>query len=173
MSYTDRDEYEAAALESAEDERAWIEQRRAERVEHVRNVHVQAMMDAWRWPEPIDTRTPLEIAAQRVADADSEARAARREWIALLPELDPDTLTCPACNADPDDGNWTVREVGYERWTTSVEVTTIDDDWAEQGELYLRPYADGWDDMTEGGAHEWLICTCGACYPMPARTEWF
>lgn len=145
----------------------------------------------WRWPtsraadlfpdEP-DPRTPLEIAAQRVADSDAEARTARTEWVALLPELDPTTLACTACGSTDD---WVVREIGIERHTNSVEVEAIDASWALADTLYLRPCADGMDDYTEEGSHEWLYCTrtlldadgrwageCGAAHAMPENVEW-
>lgn len=43
MSYNDRDEYEAAALESRDDEQAWHDQR----VDAAR----ARMIAAWKWPE--------------------------------------------------------------------------------------------------------------------------
>ena len=90
------------------------------------------------------------------------AVVALREQVAGLPAFPADGV-CPHC----DGGEWRVVEPGYWRWTR----TTFED-----GVLS----ANGWDDMSEEGAAEWIECDryssvstgCGAAFQAPESLWW-
>lgn len=111
-----------------------------------------------------DTETALAHAARDVSLADEVALQARNAWLTLLPEVG-EEMRCTNCGH----ADWRVREIGYERWTfCQLEVVE-----AENDAIIMIGVTDGWDDMSEGGTHEWLHCWhCDAAHQVPERFEW-
>lgn len=77
-----------------------------------------------------------------ITELEHALRTARGLWLAALPEFPPDG-TCPECGST----EWQIEERGYNRWT--------DAEWLDD---HLHATTDGWDDFSEHGDFEFVVC---------------
>lgn len=144
MTWNDRTEYETSALEDREMRDA---------------VMLTRPPDDDPWPTPADHQRARAEAELHAAEA--ELQRARAAWYETLPEL-ADELRCSRCGAGDEVRDLIVNEEGYERWTS-----------CEIADGVLLAVTDGWDDMSEGGALEYVRCDkCEQAHRVPATMEW-
>lgn len=83
-------------------------------------------------------------------------QALLRSFIAPYRDPFPVSGECP-CGSS----SWLNRESGYERWSVA--------EWRD-GELVV--FHNGWSDMSEGGAGEWVACAvCDAEFELPDKVS--
>lgn len=110
------------------------------------------------WPTPTEHRRA--IAEAELHAAEQALRAARQAWYETLPELT-DGLRCSKCGNGDDWRDLHVHEEGYTRWVGCQ----ID------GEKLIA-HTDGWDDMSDEGEFEYVMCDgCGQAHVMPDGLE--
>lgn len=160
MTWTDRLDYEASAME---DRDMW--ERMGYGATPPRPLLTTPPADD-PWPTPEEEARARAEGALHFAE--EELKRARQAWYETLPALT-DGLRCSRCGKGDDWGDLRVTTEGYQQWVR-CEIDFADD---EDETPYLCAHTDGWDDMSDDGDFCYVTCEgCGQAHTVPDTLEW-